>query len=1211
MEINEKLNNFFKKAKSLMKKDGAHEILFSENSYEVEIKEGKNSFWPFLQLEDDGKIIDAFCSCKEQEKEGVCIHLATAFLSIFKKNVPLHVRFRNSFWKILLEIQGKKFNFDIRALKKQKEGVYSLQGFVLKAKTLKMKKEIKNLILQKEKESSFKYSSLSFDEMGAFKSGNLPLSLKFELSSFSDLAKIFFFLQERKDYRIDFSPNDALPKEVSIDFPDLYMKMNLSQEDLALLIPALNTVEASLSLFDLEKGAIQKITYDRTEVCFRIEVKKDIVSKLKKLREENHISIDKWFFIPKRGFLAKSDSPFFQKEIVPKEEILKSLTDFPLLFEKYLTNEKISLEPRKAQYDLYIDEKKNLHLDLFVFEKKDLLWPYAVFFNPWVFIEKGFFLLTDLVFPAKEKVVPYEKVAEFIGLHRSFLQNIPGFETHFGSFQENLIFSVTENQDLKFGTEIELEGLDQAVDFGNWVYIQNKGFYSKKQSSSFPINPNAFISREKVDDFINLHKQDLYQVPNFFMKNNPIKKIGVDIKINENNLIEVIPKVLLNEGFDLSSLFFYDKYVYVKNEGFYELPFHQKLPVEYAKKKQIAATNEDFFINYEVERLKSFIVSIDPRLEKPDHLSMNLCDIVKSKNSYLLDLEYVSEVGSVSAIDLWKEIMKGKRLFFSKAGLIVLKDARFNWLKEINPKRILEKRRMMRLNFMQWLRLKVIEDIKKPHGEGKKIKKAAEVFEELSSLSIEMPDFSRLKAKLWPYQEIGLKWLWFLYSYGLSGLLCDEMGLGKTHQAMALLAGAYKEKQKYLVVCPTSVIYHWEELLKKFIPDFKVLIYHGMERELLEDFDVLVTSYGIVRSDIKIISNETFEIAIFDEIQIAKNHNSKTNRALRKIRSKMLLGLTGTPIENRLRELEALFDIVLPNYLPNEAVFRNFFIIPIEKEKNKERRKLLSKLIKPFVMRRKKQEVLLELPEKMEEISFCDLSLDQKKLYFEVVNLSKEKVLEDLKDKGKPINYMHIFALLSKLKQICDHPVLINKDFENYQKYGSGKWDLFVELINEARESNQKVVVFSQYLDMIAIITNYLKKQNIGYASIVGSTKERHEQIKKFKEDPKCEIFVASLLAAGVGIDLSCASIVIHYDRWWNPAKENQATDRVHRIGQTRGVQVLKLVTKNTVEERVHALIEQKKGLIEETIGKDESDQIKVLSREELIAVLQEIQSKE
>jgi SNF2 family DNA or RNA helicase len=389
------------------------------------------------------------------------------------------------------------------------------------------------------------------------------------------------------------------------------------------------------------------------------------------------------------------------------------------------------------------------------------------------------------------------------------------------------------------------------------------------------------------------------------------------------------------------------------------------------------------------------------------------------------------------------------------------------------------------------------------------------------------------------------------------------------------------------------------------------LIYHGMERELFEDFDVLVTSYGIIRSDIKIVSQETFEIAIFDEIQIAKNHNSKTNKALRKVRSKMFLGLTGTPIENRLRELEALFDIVLPNYLPNEAVFRNFFIIPIEKEKNKEKRKLLSKLIKPFVMRRKKQEVLLELPEKMEEISFCDLSQDQKKLYSEVVNLSKEKVLQDLKDKEKPINYMHIFALLSKLKQICDHPVLINKDFENYQKYGSGKWDLFIELINEARESNQKVVVFSQYLDMIATIIRYLKKQNIGYASIIGSTKERYEQIKKFKEDPKCEIFVASLLAAGVGIDLSCASIVIHYDRWWNPAKENQATDRVHRIGQTRGVQVLKLVTKNTVEERVHALIEQKKGLIEETIGKDEGDQIKVLSREELIAVLQEIQSKE
>lgn len=1207
MELNEKLKRYLKEGKSLIK-DKPHEILFSENTYEVEIKDGKNTFWPFLQLEDDGKIIDAFCSCKSEE-EGLCPHIAAAFLLIFQEK-PLHIKFKNSFWKTLFEIQGKRLEFDLQSLKKRKDGSYYNDGFLIYPKSPKKKKEITALFSQKQPlEGSLKFSALSFDEIGALRSGKTPMSLRFELSAFSDLAKKCFLEQEMgKPYKIDFTPEENIPTKVTINFKDLKIEADLDEADLSLIIPTLKTVKAPLNLLDLESNSIKSIVYDRDSVCFKIEVKKEILEELAKLREEKSLFVDNWYFIPKKGFLAKSDSPFFQKGVISRDEIAENLTLHGPLFAEYL-EEKVCLEPEKAKYDLFIDDEKRLHVDLYVFEKGDLSWPKAVFFNPWVFIEKGFFLLKDLVFNTKEKVIPFEKVSEFIGQYRGFLQNIEGFEPHFGTFQENLTYSITESGDLKFDTEIVLpEGIESVIDFGNWVYIKNKGFYSKKERGSFPINPSTYVSRSQVDDFITSQKEDLKQIPNFFTKYDPIKKIGVDIGINEKNLIEVTPEILLQEGYEHKNLFFFDKYVYVKNQGFFELPFYFKVPVEYSKKKQIDPANEEFFINYEIDRLKSFIVSIDPRLQKPEKLHLQLNDIIKDKNSYLVELEYISEFGSISACNLWKEIMKGEKMVFSPAGLLVLKDARFNWLKEVNPKRVLEKRNMLRLNFLQWLRLLVFEDIKKPKGQGKKIKKAIEVYEELIRLSSDMPlDISKLKAQLWPYQEIGVKWLWFLYTYGLSGLLCDEMGLGKTHQAMALLAAASKEKHKYLVVCPTSVIYHWQELLNKFLPDFKVCVYHGLERGIALDYDVLVTSYGIIRSEIKTLESINFEIAIFDETQIAKNHASKTNKALRRISSKMRLGLTGTPIENRLRELESLFDLILPNYLPSEAVFRHFFILPIEKEKNKERKKLLSKLIKPFIMRRKKQEVLLELPEKMEEISYCDLSDMQRELYNKTALASRDTLIDELKNKAKAPNYLHVFALLSKLKQICDHPVLINKDLENYQKYQSGKWDLFIELLNEARESNQKVVVFSQYLDMISIITRYLKKQNIGYASIIGSTKDRQEQIKKFKEDPKCEIFVASLLAAGVGINLSVASIVIHYDRWWNPAKENQATDRVHRIGQTRGVQVLKLVTKNTIEERIHALIEQKKGLIEETIGKDESDQIKILSREELIAVLQEM----
>jgi SNF2 family DNA or RNA helicase len=213
----------------------------------------------------------------------------------------------------------------------------------------------------------------------------------------------------------------------------------------------------------------------------------------------------------------------------------------------------------------------------------------------------------------------------------------------------------------------------------------------------------------------------------------------------------------------------------------------------------------------------------------------------------------------------------------------------------------------------------------------------------------------------------------------------------------------------------------------------------------------------------------------------------------------------------------------------------------------------------------------------------------------------RDTVYQELQDPTKPVSYLHVFSALTSLKRICDHPALI----EGHAGGESGKWDLFLELLSEARDSGQKVVVFSQYLEMLALIEKYLKKKGIGFASIKGSTRDRSGQIKKFREDPTCEVFVASLLAAGVGIDLTVASVVIHYDRWWNPAKEDQATDRVHRIGQNRGVQVFKLVTKNTIEEHIHDLIERKKGLLEDIIGYDESAQIQHLSREELVALFE------
>ncbi len=574
---------------------------------------------------------------------------------------------------------------------------------------------------------------------------------------------------------------------------------------------------------------------------------------------------------------------------------------------------------------------------------------------------------------------------------------------------------------------------------------------------------------------------------------------------------------------------------------------------------------------------------------------------------------------------MWQAVQQSRRYLFSPAGLLLLKHPRFNWFKNIPKKRWLAAGKQLKLTTMDWVRLTALEDLRPPLGTTKEENQTRSVIQKLTTFQVDQPiDLNGFKSDLRSYQEVGVRWLWFLYTHGLSGLLCDEMGLGKTHQAMGLIAavhnqitsaaepplqekGTKKGQGKILVVCPTSVIYHWEDLLKNFLPQVRVLVFYGISRNLLpfeEEADLLLTSYGTLRSEKQALSHIDFEIAIFDELQIAKNAQSQTHKALKKIKASMRLGLSGTPIENRLLELKALFDVVVPGYMPQEAHFKELFVNPIEKNQDAEKKLLLSKLIKPFILRRKKSEVLLELPDKIEEIAYCDLSDEQRELYKKTFRLHKEALVHDLENKSKPVPYLHVFSLLSALKQICDHPCLITKQYADYQKHKSGKWDLFVELLQEVRDSGQKLVIFSQYLDMLDMMEAHLKENKIGYAGIRGSTRNRKEQLDMFKEDPTCEVFLASLQAVGVGVDLVSASVVIHYDRWWNPARENQATDRVHRIGQNRGVQVFKLVTKGTIEEHIHRLIEKKLTLMEGVIGFDEQDHIKGLDREELLQLL-------
>jgi SNF2 family DNA or RNA helicase len=723
------------------------------------------------------------------------------------------------------------------------------------------------------------------------------------------------------------------------------------------------------------------------------------------------------------------------------------------------------------------------------------------------------------------------------------------------------------------------------------------------------------IHRSEISSFIRTHREELESLKGFFAQRCPLEKSGLEVFLNEAKRIVVRPFFQYAPLYDASRVQIFGDYTFVESEGFCEIPYEKRLPEGYAKEKVIPAADEAYFVLYELDLLKSFIFSIQKELKKPKDLYLRIRRLKRSERTkaaeWLLEGEFETEFGTVDLFSIWQAIQENKRYHFSTAGLLLLKHPRFNWFKGIPKKRWLKGGKQLRMTTLEWLRLTVFEDLKAPLGETSEDRQTRQQIAQLTSFQTEqIVDLSGLKSDLRSYQEVGVRWLFFLYLHGLSGLLCDEMGLGKTHQAMGLIATSRNQgaqDEKILVVCPTSVIYHWEELLKNFLPGVRVLVFYGISRKLdsfKENADILLTSYGTLRSEKQALSQIDFEIAIFDELQIAKNAASQTHKALKKIKAKMRLGLTGTPIENRLLELKALFDIVLPGYLPQEAQFKELFANPIEKNQDAEKKAMLSKLIKPFILRRKKSEVLLELPDKIEEISYCDLSEEQKELYKKTFLLHKDALLKDLENETKPVPYLHVFSLLTSLKQICDHPCLINKQYSEYKKHKSGKWDLFVELLQETRDSGQKLVVFSQYLDMLDMMEAHLKEQHIGYASIRGSTRNRKEQLDKFRDDPACEIFLASLQAVGVGVDLVSASVVIHYDRWWNPARENQATDRVHRIGQNRGVQVFKLVTKGTIEEHIHRLIEKKLTLMEGVIGFDDQDQIKGLDRKELLQLL-------
>lgn len=463
-----------------------------------------------------------------------------------------------------------------------------------------------------------------------------------------------------------------------------------------------------------------------------------------------------------------------------------------------------------------------------------------------------------------------------------------------------------------------------------------------------------------------------------------------------------------------------------------------------------------------------------------------------------------------------------------------------------------------------------------------------------------------IKVELRNYQIEGVQWLEKLRRMHLGGVLADDMGLGKTLQAICALTQdlALNPNAQSLVVCPTSLLYNWEEECHKFNPELKVLVIDGLphtRKSLLKkisQYHLVITSYSLLQKDVEIYRKQTFSYVILDEAQHIKNRLTLNAKSVKQIKAANRLILTGTPIENCLEEIWSLFDFLMPGLLSTYDRFVDKYIRSTTLEDKKE----LQKKTAPFILRRLKADVLDDLPPISELIYHCHLSDYQKELYKSYACSAREELEKLVEQEGFDNIRIHVLATLTRLKQICCHPSIFSH--EELARESCAKYDMLLELLQTLNEGGHKTVVFSQYTRMLSIIKDGLTDMGTSFSYLDGSSKNRLETVKRFNEDPNISVFLVSLKAGGTGLNLVGADTVIHYDMWWNPAVENQATDRVYRMGQNRAVSKYKLVTLGTIEEKILSMQERKKGLVKDMIHSDE-EALSKLSWEDVLELLQ------
>lgn len=770
--------------------------------------------------------------------------------------------------------------------------------------------------------------------------------------------------------------------------------------------------------------------------------------------------------------------------------------------------------------------------------------------------------LSSSFFLRNEHVVHVESIGEHF-------DKIGQFETSFPlSFLEqylSLLFTFFDNVTLRFDDYEIMDADSLLVEDALFIdHVDEEGVLYLK----------ALKYVENVDmDFMNSYDLDTVVFVSSAEKQINVHSLHLQ---EEHGLASALTRLLNRHKKSTGGEFFIDEETFVIEPQLASAFLTQELPTLLSKYRLIGSA-----------KLKEYkIKTVTPKLS----LTRIASGIDFLQSSASLDIDGES-FGLYDAIAMFNK--KGYIELSSGENVIVQKEY-FQKLERL----IKKDKKETKISFFD---LPQIEALIEHRGESEVFKSSRALYEGFNALEKSKKRVPKLEAKLRNYQEYGFRWLQYLYDNKMGGCLADDMGLGKTLQSIALLAKIIPKATKpVLVVLPKSLLYNWQKELEKFASQINFTLYYGAERDFdaVMKFPLILTSYAMVRNDIEQFEKVKFDTVILDESQAIKNYNAQTTKAVLLLQAEHRFALSGTPIENSLSELFVLFKFLNPAMFYSAQDFNRHYLTPIQKEGNKEAMEELRRKIYPFILRRTKSEVAKDLPEKIEQVLYVEMGEEQANLYEARRAFYEEAVAEQVGQHGIEKSQFFILQALSELRQIASNP-----EAKSEEMIRSSKREAMIESVYEAVSNNHKVLIFTNFLNSLGQITADLEKLGIGYVSMSGATSKRQVLVDKFQNDPVCKVFAMTLKVGGVGLNLTAADVVYIHDPWWNKAAENQAIDRTHRIGQKNRVMAYKLISKNSIEEKILQLQEQKSEIFENLIGGD-SASVKSLQEDDIAFLL-------